>query len=320
MMKNAAPVGDYEIKQLKIFKVVADCGGFSAAETELNISRSTISIHISNLESRLNLTLCRRGRSGFALTEEGAVVYEATVKLLGELERFRNIISHLDVQLSGSLTVLFSDNISLDARANMPEVIRQFTKVAREVYLNADVAKMTEIERKVLQEEADIGFIPFHRELEGLEYEHIYTDICYLYASSDNPLAQMPQKELNDDIINAFPVVYAGIKSQELLNAQLPKMNLKATAYNYESRLALILSSKFIGYLPENYAQSYVDSGQLIAITPATQYYHLEIMAITKKTNSTNKIRSLFIKTMRDFYLNKNTRGVMNSTKISSSI
>lgn len=244
MMKNAAPIGDYEIKQLKIFKVVADCGGFSAAETELNISRSTISIHISNLESRLNLTLCRRGRSGFALTEEGAVVYEATVKLLGELERFRNIISHLDVQLSGSLTVLFSDN----------------------------------------------------------------------------PLAQMPQKELNDDIINAFPVVYAGIKSQELLNAQLPKMNLKATAYNYESRLALILSSKFIGYLPENYAQSYVDSGQLIAITPATQYYHLEIMAITKKTNSTNKIRSLFIKTMRDFYLNKNTRGVMNSTKISSSI
>lgn len=320
MMKNAAPIGDYEIKQLKIFKVVADCGGFSAAETELNISRSTISIHISNLESRLNLTLCRRGRSGFALTEEGAVVYEATVKLLGELERFRNIISHLDVQLSGSLTVLFSDNISLDARANMPEVIRQFTKVAREVYLNADVAKMTEIERKVLQEEADIGFIPFHRELEGLEYEHIYTDICYLYASSDNPLTQMPQKELNDDIINAFPVVYAGIKSQELLNAQLPKMNLKATAYNYESRLALILSSKFIGYLPENYAQSYVDSGQLIAITPATQYYHLEIMAITKKTNSTNKIRSLFIKTMRDFYLNKNTRGVMNSTKISSSI
>ena len=58
MTRNAVPIGhigDYEIKQLKIFKVVADCGGFSAAETELNVSRSTISIHISNLESRLNL-------------------------------------------------------------------------------------------------------------------------------------------------------------------------------------------------------------------------------------------------------------------------
>tara|TARA_Y100001960_G_scaffold15364_1_gene13926 strand:+ start:1558 stop:1914 length:357 start_codon:yes stop_codon:yes gene_type:complete len=104
MTKNSSPVGqigDYEIKQLKIFKVVADCGGFSAAETELNISRSTISIHISNLESRLNLILCRRGRAGFALTEEGVVVYEATVKLLGELEDFRNTINHLDIQVIG---------------------------------------------------------------------------------------------------------------------------------------------------------------------------------------------------------------------------
>ncbi|BDR16576.1 LysR family transcriptional regulator [Vibrio sp. STUT-A11] len=309
MTRNAVPIGhigDYEIKQLKIFKVVADCGGFSAAETELNVSRSTISIHISNLESRLNLVLCRRGRSGFALTEEGAVVYEATVKLLGELEDFRNTINHLDIQPSGSLEVLFSDNISLDNRAKMPEVIRNFSSIAKEVYLTAEVARMTEIERKVLQEEADIGFIPFHRELDGLEYEHIYTDICYLYASKDNPLAKLSKKELSEDIINGFPVVYAGLKPQELLHSPLSKMNLKATAYNYESRMALILSSRFIGYLPENYAKPYVESGQLVPVAPDKRHYSVEIMAITKKTLSINKVRSLFIKTMRDFYRKQN--------------
>ncbi len=305
MTKNPSPVGqigDYEIKQLKIFKVVADCGGFSAAETELNISRSTISIHISNLESRLNLILCRRGRAGFSLTEEGVVVYEATVKLLGELEDFRNTINHLDIQLSGSLTVLFSDTISLDPRASMPAVIRKFSKLAQEVYLTAEVARMTEIERMVMQEEADIGFIPYHRELDGLEYEHIYTDICYLYACKDNPLAQLNYDELTDEIINGFPVVYAGMKTQERINGHLANMNLKATAYNYESRMALLLSSRFIGYLPEHYAKPYVDSGELIAIAPDRRYYHLEIMAITKKTTALNKVRSLFSKTMRDYY------------------
>ena len=40
-------LGDYEIKQLKIFKTVVECGGFAAAETRLNISRPTISIHIA---------------------------------------------------------------------------------------------------------------------------------------------------------------------------------------------------------------------------------------------------------------------------------
>ncbi|MDN3683725.1 hypothetical protein QW180_04965 [Vibrio sinaloensis] len=36
-----------------------------------------------------------------------------------------------------------------------------FSKLAQEVYLTAEVARMTEIERMVMQEEADIGFIPF---------------------------------------------------------------------------------------------------------------------------------------------------------------
>ncbi|MCB1862544.1 MAG: LysR family transcriptional regulator, partial [Gammaproteobacteria bacterium] len=52
-MSNAflGQMGDYEIKQLKVFKTIVECGGFAAAETRLNISRSTISNHIANLES-----------------------------------------------------------------------------------------------------------------------------------------------------------------------------------------------------------------------------------------------------------------------------
>lgn len=295
-------IGDYEIKQLKIFKTVADCGGFSAAETELNISRSTISIHISNLESRLNLTLCRRGRAGFALTEEGSVVYDATIKLLGELEDFRNTINDLDAQPAGHLTVLFSDTISLDSRAKIPKVFQRFAKLAPDVYLTSEVARMTEIERQVMNEEADIGFIPFHRSLEGLEYQHIYSDTCYLYCSPDHPLYGLSEEELSDEIIDGVPAVYAGMKTQEIIHGHLANMNLKATAYNYESRLALLLSGKFIGFLPAHYANPYVERGELKAIAQDRRLYTLEIMAITKKTSTVNKVRSLFIKTLRDSY------------------
>ncbi|MEJ6122906.1 LysR family transcriptional regulator [Vibrio sp. 2-Bac 85] len=295
-------VGDYEIKQLKIFKTVADCGGFSAAETELNISRSTISIHISNLESRLHLTLCRRGRGGFSLSEEGQVVYDATVILLAGLEHFRNIINGLDDNLSGSLTILFSDTISLDQRADIPTVFRHFSEVASDVYLTSEVAKMAEIERQVLSEEADIGFIPYHRSLDGLEYQAIFTDNCYLYCSNECSLFSMFDDEISDDIINAFPVVYAGMKSQENVNGHLLNMNVKATAYNYDSRLALLLSGRYIGFLPESYAQSYVDAGKLKCLVKDQRFYRSKIMAITKKTSTVNRIRSLFIKTLSDFY------------------
>lgn len=113
-------MGDYEIKQLKVFKCIVECGGFAAAETQLNISRSTISNHIANLESRLNLILCKRGRGGFSLTEDGAVVYEKTNHLLDLLCEFTNTINNLAVSPSGRLRVSLSDTFSLDPRCRLP--------------------------------------------------------------------------------------------------------------------------------------------------------------------------------------------------------
>lgn len=64
-------------------------GGLSVAQVALNISASTISIHLSSLEERLGMRLCERGPGGFALTEQGRQVYAAATKLSRSLEDFR---------------------------------------------------------------------------------------------------------------------------------------------------------------------------------------------------------------------------------------
>ena len=64
-------ISDMDLRLLRVFRTVADCGGMAAAELELNIGTSTVSRHIKDLETRLGLVLCRRGRAGFALTPEG---------------------------------------------------------------------------------------------------------------------------------------------------------------------------------------------------------------------------------------------------------
>lgn len=81
-------LGDMDLRLLRVFKAVVECGGMSAAELELNIGSSTLSRHMKDLEERLGLTLCRRGRAGFALTPEGHRIYEATLQLLGGVEGF----------------------------------------------------------------------------------------------------------------------------------------------------------------------------------------------------------------------------------------
>ena len=64
-------LSDMDLRLLQVFKAVVECGGMAAAELELNIGTSTVSRHVKDLETRLGLTLCRRGRAGFALTPEG---------------------------------------------------------------------------------------------------------------------------------------------------------------------------------------------------------------------------------------------------------
>ena len=74
---NLGRLSDVDIRLLRVFRSVVACGGVSAAERELNIGRSTISRHLTDLELRLGVRLCDRGPAGFALTTEGERVLGA---------------------------------------------------------------------------------------------------------------------------------------------------------------------------------------------------------------------------------------------------
>ncbi len=294
-------VGDYEIKQLKVFKTVVDCGGFSAAETVLNIGRSTISLHISNLEARLNLTLCKRGRGGFSLTQEGEIIYKMTESLLESLDAFRTTVNNLNASLTGRLRVTLSDKVSLDPRCRLPDLIRDFYDAAPEVSITTNVSSMAQIERTILNDEAEIGFIPYHRKLDGLEYIHLYSDRCYVYVSKDHPLATMTAEQQAEQV-DVFPASHAGLKPHEGVSEQISNMNLSAISYFYDSRLSLILSGRFIGFLPEEYAAPYVASGQIVPVATEQRSYSLGMAVIYKKTAQPNKPRELFLKVIREHF------------------
>lgn len=293
-------VGDFEIKQLRVFTTVVQCGGFSAAETELNITRSTISIHIANLEARLNLKLCHRGRSGFSLTEEGKIIYESAKNLFGSLEEFRATVNNLNATLSGDLRLIFSDTVSGDSRLGLSELIAEVSERAPDVYITVDVASMAEIEQMVINEEAEVGFVPKHRCIDGLNYLHLFTDTCRIYCHNSHPLFEVPEAELSDAIIESYPFIQAGLKPHKGAASLIEHKELRATAYYYETRLALIRSGRYLGFLPEYYVASETEPGELRALNPQSNNYDLDLCAIVRKTSRTNKARDLFIELLQE--------------------
>ena len=91
---------------------------------------------MSDLEIRLGVRLCERGRSGFALTEEGKVVYEAISQLLVSLEEFRSRINAFHSELIGEFYIGFIDTLVTNETAPLREILSDYSKANPAVRLN----------------------------------------------------------------------------------------------------------------------------------------------------------------------------------------
>ncbi len=104
-------VSDFDIRLLRIFKTIVKCGSFSAAESTLGLSRSAISLHMGDLEKRLGMRLCQRGRAGFALTDEGPRGLSRDPDPAGGAGGFRAEVNDLHQHLRGELNIGIINNL-----------------------------------------------------------------------------------------------------------------------------------------------------------------------------------------------------------------
>jgi len=159
-----------DIHLLYVFSAVVEARGFSAAQIALNVSPSTISRQVSDLETRLGMRLCERGRKGFRLTDEGEVVLSAARKLFSALDRFGDIVDGTRGKLAGRLTLAVIDNWALNDDAPIMGALTRFVEAAPDVSLELHVLAPDDIEIAVQDGHATLGVGVFHRHKPTLAY------------------------------------------------------------------------------------------------------------------------------------------------------
>ena len=87
------PVKDDRLTDMRIFRAVVDTGGFSAAAHSLNISQSTVSHAVGQLEQRLGVQLLHRSTRGHRLTDEGSRYYAAAGQILDDVDAAEDLIA-----------------------------------------------------------------------------------------------------------------------------------------------------------------------------------------------------------------------------------
>lgn len=210
MRFDIPPLDKIDIRLLKVFKAVTECNGFAAAEETLNLSRSTISIHISDLETRFGIKLCTRGPGGFSLTPEGEVVYEAMLRLFGELNSFRSAVAGAKGKLMGELSVWLMDNMATDPLNPFGPALRRFRARPNAVDLTVNVVPSNDVERAVYDGRCDLGITGSKTDLADLAYEELHTESIALYCGSEHPLFARNLDDLTDDDLSAVDFIRRG--------------------------------------------------------------------------------------------------------------
>jgi DNA-binding transcriptional LysR family regulator len=293
----AGQVGDIDIRLLRIYRTVVESGGFSSAEVELNISVSAISIAVADLEKRLGMRLCQRGRAGFSLTDEGSEVYQAVLQLLASLEDFKTQVNSITAQLKGELNIGITDNlVTMYNHMRVTNSLAALKAQGPDVRINIRMMPPGEIEKSVLDGRLHVGVIPDIKHLSGLDYIDLYDEESHLYCGHRHSLfAPSRNNKLTTTLINQQDAVLPTTAVPLANKAQLQKMRSAATATDREGAAFLILSGQYVGFLPTHYAEAWVDKGRMRPLLPAVFNYRTRYAAITRKGARPNLVLQTFI-------------------------
>lgn len=294
--KFTGQLSDIDLRMLRIFKVVVECGGFSAAEVELNITRSAISISMSDLEKRLGFTLCQRGRSGFTLTDEGQQVYEYTLELLSSIENFRTQVNTLHTQLIGELNIGITDNLVTMPKMKITNALAALKKQGPGVAINIRMIAPNEIELGVLDGKLHVGVVPTLRSLAGLNYTPLYEEQSKLYCSAGHQLFDQADDKID---LKAWDAVAPAYAQTPEIKACYQQLNATATATDREGIAFLILTGQYIGYLPDHLAERWVSEGKMRAIAPERYGYETFFSVITRKGARSNLVLETYLEQLK---------------------
>ncbi len=206
---------------------------------------------MSQLEGQLGFTLCQRGRGGFSLTEKGQQFLQQAIRVLSELnelERQSALLKggaqrhpvHLDARLH-------RDRNGALAAGGSAQLQRQISPCAYQT----DYPHPGGATERRAEQPYRLAIGSYNSQVHNIISEPLYREQHWLYCSDLHPM--FFSRQLDKEQISQCPLVTRSYwNTSDLRRRGFSKGS--ATVETVDAQLLLILSGKYIGYLPEHYA------------------------------------------------------------------
>ncbi len=285
-------LANVDLRLLRVFHGLVEHGGFAGAQAELGLSLSTLSVHLSNLEKRLGMTLCERGRRGFRLTEKGERVYRATCRLFEAIDGFCEEAAALKKTLTGELSIGVADNTITDPACPIAAAIDRFERRDNDVHLRVVVDRPTALAHALADGRIDLAVSSFPRTMPGLVLDTLYVETSHVYCGRGHPLFAR-ERPPGPAEVAASRLAARTYRLESDIEA-LAGTTHKASVESVEAHAHLILSGHYIGFLPDHYAARFVAEDRLRPVAPDRYVAHHEIALARPAARRADPLPRLF--------------------------
>lgn len=285
-----------DLRLLRVFVALAEAGSFSGAQIALNLSQSTLSTHIASLERSLGGALCLRGRRGFRLTPFGDATLQAAHELFDDIDKFQKRVGRSSDRLVGRLCIGIVDGVISNPRLSLQGSIQRTIAVAPEVYVDLRLGTPHELEQWVAEGSRDVVVGPFAKHGPGVVYVPLHQEAHALYCGRQHPLFAKEKPTIADVETSLFSV--RGYRQlEDLYRVNHPRAS--ANVIHMEAQAMLILSGRYIGFLPRHMGDGYTELGMMRALRPHTYQFLSQHFAAYRRASADQPLIKLFVRELR---------------------
>ena len=286
-------VQELDIRLLRIFHTIVECGGFTHAQSELNMSASSISTSMARLEGRMGGRLCDRGHGSFGLTQHGRNVLAASEKLFAGMEEFRTEVGLSGSRLLGDLRLGLIESAVTHPNNIIAKALRALKQGAPEIVVTIEIYDYYSLEPKVADGHLHMAIGLCLQRYDNLNYKPLMDEEALLYCGTDHLLFGRRDQDTSDQ--DVFSCNYVSEGNAEARYKDDWKFNESAYSANAEGVAYMILSGAYIGFLPTHYAKHWVDRNLMRAVRPETFKRTGTNYLVTSNNSETDRVARAFI-------------------------
>jgi LysR family transcriptional regulator, regulator for metE and metH len=255
-----------ETKYLRLIKILAEEGGITKSLDKLFLTQSAVSHQLKDLERQLGVKIFHRGKNHrlanqWNLTDEGKVLYETAVKVLGEIDKAMDSIQEIKGGYQGIIRISTECYTSYHW---LPSFLQKMSLLYPKLEIKIIIEATHQPLPKLLENELDVALTSDPIDDKRLKYMEIFKDEVFAVVSRNHDWASKKYVSAEDFeteklLIHSYPLetvtVYEHfLKPQGIMPLQITAIPLT------EAILEMVKAEMGIACMPLRALKPFVES------------------------------------------------------------